>query len=276
MNKIEYQFATFYRFAHIDDPEALRADLQNFGEELGIIGIVLLAPEGLNSTIAGDGPSIEQFLGRIRAIPGFAGTEAKYSSASLARKPFRRLRVRVKREIVTMGIDGIDPATQAGTYVEPHRWNDLISDPEVLLIDTRNVYEYRIGTFEGAEDPRTLNFRQFPDTVKKMIAERRPKKIALFCTGGIRCEKATSFVRRLGIDEVYHLKGGILKYLETVPEEDSRWKGKCFVFDGRITVDHDLEAVPEPLCPDCGQVMTPETVSGEYRCIQCLEFPTAQ
>jgi UPF0176 protein len=272
-NEKAYHFSTFYRFTDIADPQNLRQNLQKLGDDLGIIGIILIAAEGLNSTIAGDKSAIDSFLGHLRELPGFNDLEVKSSRAVLKRRPFRKLKVRVKREIVTMGLDDIDAANDAGVRVEPEQWDQLIRDPDVLVIDTRNVYEYRLGTFEGAEDPRTLNFRQFPEAVRGMLEKSGHKKVAMFCTGGIRCEKATAYVRRLGVDEVYHLHGGILNYLEKIPKERSSWNGACFVFDGRITVNHSLQPEARPLCTVCGQVMTRDSDESDYQCHQCMEFP---
>lgn len=274
LNRKNFHFATFYKFTPLRKLREFRSELMDKGNSLGLIGLILLAEEGLNSTIAGARDNIDTFLSYLKSKPGFEDMEVKYSSSTLKRMPFRKLKVKLKKEIVTMGIAGVDPPASRGNYVEPEDWNALISDPDVLLVDARNVYEYRLGSFQGAVDPRTLTFRQFPGTVKALIENRQPKKVAMFCTGGIRCEKASSYVRNLGFDQVYHLHGGILKYLETVPESESTWNGRCFVFDGRITVNHDLEAEPQPLCSTCGQVMLPKEGSDEYECIQCIEYPS--
>ena len=205
---------------------------------------------------AADG--IETALSALRAIPGAADLEAKFSEAD--EMPFLRLKVRLKKEIVTMGVPGTDPNALVGTYVEANEWNDLISDPDTVLIDTRNDYEYAIGTFEGAIDPETKTFREFPEWFRefraKLEAEGRSPKVAMFCTGGIRCEKATSFVKSEGIEDVFHLKGGILKYLETVPETDSKWRGECFVFDERVSVKHDLTPGEYDMCHACKRPIT--------------------
>ncbi len=271
--RVQYAFATYYKFTPITNPEQLKAELQRLGDDLNLIGIILLAGEGINSTIAGSRENIDSFIAALRSRDGFHDLEVKYSSANLNRKPFRKLKIRIKKEIVTMGVEGIDAAANSGTYVEAEQWDELISDPEVLVIDTRNAYEYRLGSFDRAVDPRTLNFRQFPEAAKNMIEETKPKKVAMFCTGGIRCEKATAYVKNLGIENVYHLHGGILKYLETIPKEKSSWNGRCFVFDGRITVNHNLTAEPEPLCPRCGQVMIQNPQDKNYECVHCEEFP---
>jgi len=227
-------------------------------EELGIKGTLLLAREGLNGTIAGTDNAIGAIIDHLRALPDCADLEVKYSHA--AKMPFIRLKVRVKQEIVTMGEPDIDPRASVGRYVSPEDWNALIADPDTVVIDTRNDYETAIGTFEGAVDPHTASFRDFPAWFREHrddLLEGR-KKVAMFCTGGIRCEKSTSFLRAEGVDEVYHLKGGILKYLETVPEEESRWQGECFVFDGRVSVGHGLTEGPHILCHACRRPLLPE------------------
>ncbi len=223
--------AALYQFTRFEDPAALRDPLFALGEEVGVKGTLLLAKEGINGTIAGSENAIARVLGHIRALPGCADLDVKFSHAG--RMPFNRLKVRLKREIVTMGQPDIDPLHSVGRYVDPHDWNALISDPETLVIDTRNDYEVAIGTFRGAVDPQTASFGEFPQWFRDHREELLDgkKKVAMFCTGGIRCEKSTSFLRSEGIEEVYHLKGGILKYLEQVPESESRWDGECFVFD---------------------------------------------
>ncbi|WP_370171779.1 MULTISPECIES: oxygen-dependent tRNA uridine(34) hydroxylase TrhO [Hyphomonas] len=253
-----YTIAAFYKFFSFPDFEARKADLAQLLCGAGVKGTVLLAAEGVNGTIAGTADGIETALSALRAIPGAADLEAKFSEAD--EMPFLRLKVRLKKEIVTMGVPGTDPNALVGTYVEANEWNELISDPDTVLIDTRNDYEYAIGTFEGAIDPETKTFREFPDWFRefraKLEAEGRSPKVAMFCTGGIRCEKATSFVKSEGIEDVFHLKGGILKYLETVPETDSKWRGECFVFDERVSVKHDLTPGEYDMCHACKRPIT--------------------
>lgn len=253
-----YKIAAFYKFFSLPDFEARKADLAQLLCGAGVKGTVLLAAEGVNGTIAGTADGIETALSALRAIPGAADLEAKFSEAD--EMPFLRLKVRLKKEIVTMGVPGTDPNALVGTYVEANEWNDLISDPDTVLIDTRNDYEYAIGTFEGAIDPETKTFREFPEWFRefraKLEAEGRSPKVAMFCTGGIRCEKATSFVKSEGIEDVFHLKGGILKYLETVPETDSKWRGECFVFDERVSVKHDLTPGEYDMCHACKRPIT--------------------
>jgi len=243
--------AALYRFTPLGDVTAYCAPLARLACGLGIKGTLLLASEGINGTIAGSTVAIDRMIAAIRALPGCEGLDVKFSRA--ASMPFGRLKVRLKQEIVTMGVAGIDPLRSVGTYVDPADWNALISDPETLLVDTRNAYEIGIGTFEGAVDPGTRSFREFPDWIARRLREgERPRRIAMFCTGGIRCEKATAYVRQLGIEEVYHLKGGILKYLEEVPEGDSLWRGECYVFDERVSVGHGLSLGSHKLCRRCG------------------------
>lgn len=243
--------AALYRFTPFANPQALRAALLAVCEGAGIKGTLLLAREGINGTIAGDDAALASVLGAIRALPGCADCDVKFSTAP--EMPFHRMKVRVKREIVTMGQPDIDPALSAGHYVDPHDWNALIADPDTLVIDTRNDYEVAAGTFAGAVDPHTPSFRDFPAWFRahrdELLAGK--KRVAMFCTGGIRCEKSTSFLRAEGVDEVYHLKGGILKYLEQVPETASLWQGECFVFDERVTVRHGLEPGSYALCRAC-------------------------
>lgn len=244
--------AALYRFAPIAEREAVQAHLTALcGDE--VRGTLLVAHEGLNGTIAGPEAAIARVVDGIRAMPGFDRLELKYSTASAM--PFLRMKVRLKAEIVTMGISDIDPVEGVGTYVAPQDWNALISDPNTILIDTRNDYEYEIGTFEGAIDPRTKTFREFPDWFRsqrdQLMDPANPPKVAMFCTGGIRCEKATAFLKAEGVDEVFHLEGGILKYLETIPEAESLWKGDCFVFDERVAVGHGLKEGDYSLCRAC-------------------------
>ncbi len=243
--------AALYQFTAFPDPEALRAPLLAACQSAGIKGTLLLAREGINGTIAGTANALASVLCHIRAMPGCADLEVKFSTAP--EMPFHRLKVRVKREIVTMGQPEMDPTLAAGHYVDPHDWNALIADPDTIVIDTRNDYEVAVGTFAGAVDPQTPSFSDFPAWFREHRDELLggKKRVAMFCTGGIRCEKSTSFLRAEGVDEVYHLRGGILKYLEQVPETESLWQGECFVFDERVTVRHGLEQGTFQLCRAC-------------------------
>lgn len=245
--------AALYRFTRFDDCVALCASIERLCREQGIRGTLLLAPEGINGTIAGSPAAIDRVLEHIRSLPDCAELDVKLSTATVM--PFHRLKVRLKREIVTMGETGIDPRASVGTYVEPAAWNALISDPETIVIDTRNDYEVAIGTFAGAINPGTTSFRQFPEWFRQqreaLLGKGRQPKVAMFCTGGIRCEKSTALLRKEGVAEVHHLKGGILKYLETVPENESLWHGECFVFDERVAVGHALVQGSHTLCRAC-------------------------
>jgi UPF0176 protein len=241
--------AALYRFARFEDPAALRAPLYDLCARLGVKGTVLLAREGINGTIAGRDAAVAEVLAHISALPGCAGAEIKLSDA--AEMPFHRLKVRLKREIVTMGEPAVDPLTDAGTYVAPADWNALIDRPDTVVIDTRNAYEVRVGSFAGAVDPATDTFSDFPTWFRAHQDELAGKTIAMFCTGGIRCEKATAFVKAQGFESVFHLHGGILKYLEDVPPAESRWQGECFVFDERVAVGHGLAEGSHALCRAC-------------------------
>lgn len=254
--------AALYHFARFDRYESFRKPLQAFCDENGIKGTLLIAREGINGTVAGSDAAISGLLAYLRAQPEFAGLEHKESRAS--KMPFLRMKVRPKKEIVTMGVEDIDPKRIVGTYVEPKDWNALISDPETIVIDTRNDYETAIGIFKGAVDPQTKTFREFPDWVKNNTGLHNKPKIAMYCTGGIRCEKATAFMKEQGFDEVFHLKGGILKYLEEVPAEESLWEGACFVFDERVSVEHGLKEGNHKLCHACRSPITAEEVSSPH------------
>lgn len=241
---------TFYKFVRLPDFAEKREPLLSHCEAQGIRGTILLAAEGINGTIAGSREAIDSVLTFLRSDPRLVDLEYKESYADSA--PFDRMKVRLKKEIVTLGLPEIDPSDRVGTYVSPQEWNELISDPEVTIIDTRNEYEVSIGTFRGAKNPKTASFRQFPDYVRNHLDPTKQRKVALFCTGGIRCEKATSFMIAQGFQEVYHLKGGILKYLEEVPAEESLWQGECFVFDQRVAVRDGLAIGTHEMCPSCG------------------------
>ncbi len=258
MCEAHFTVAALYCFARFPDFEAYQAPLTELCDQNGIKGTLLLAGEGLNGTVAGTQSGIAALIAFIEAIPALReqNIELKYSTAS--QMPFNRMKVRLKKEIVTMGVEGIDPLQSVGAYVQPEEWNALIDDENTILIDTRNDYEYAIGTFKGAIDPKTKTFREFPQWVEDHRGDLEGKKIAMFCTGGIRCEKATAFVKGLGFDDVYHLKGGILKYLEDMPAEDTRWEGECFVFDERVSVGHGLVEGDVQLCRACRNPVTPE------------------
>lgn len=248
--------AALYHFAQIDDPAAVRGPLTALCADHALCGTLLLAQEGLNGTVAGSATGVAALVDHIRALPGFDGIEVKYSGARSA--PYRRMKLRLKREIVTMGVADIDPVNGQGIYVDPADWNALISDPDTLVIDTRNQFEVEQGSFKGAVDPATERFSEFPAWFDQQAAALRDKrakdgkngKIAMFCTGGIRCEKASAYVRAQGFDAVYHLKGGILKYLEEVPAEDSLFTGGCFVFDERVLLGQGLMVLSDPVAPE--------------------------
>ncbi|WP_442679048.1 oxygen-dependent tRNA uridine(34) hydroxylase TrhO [Sphingomonas sp. ASY06-1R] len=253
------RIAALYHFTRFADPAAVQAPLARLCEEQGVKGTLLVAGEGINGTIAGSDDSIERVLDHIRALPGCANLGFKESRADAL--PFHRMKVRTKREIVTMGEPDIDPVANAGEYVAPENWNALIDDPATIVIDTRNDYEVAIGTFAGAIDPQTRTFRDFPAWFRahrdELLGDDAPK-VAMFCTGGIRCEKATAFLKSEGVEQVYHLEGGILKYLETVPPEQSRWEGECFVFDQRVSVVHGLDQGECELCHACRMPIRPD------------------
>jgi UPF0176 protein len=249
-----FTVAALYGFAPMEDKAALRPPLLALCAALGVRGTLLLADEGVNGTIAGGEGGIAQVVAHLRGLPGLGGMDVKYATAS--EMPFGRMKVRLKREIVTMGVPGIDPNADAGIRVDPRDWNALIADPDTVVIDTRNDYEVATGSFAGAIDPRTAAFRDFPAwfdaQAEQWQAEGRSPRIAMFCTGGIRCEKATAYVRRRGFADVHHLEGGILRYLAHVPEEESLWRGDCFVFDARVAVGHGLAEGHYETCRACG------------------------
>lgn len=269
-----FTVAALYHFTPFADPPALQAPLAEVCVLHDVKGTILLAQEGINGTIAGPRAGIDAVLAHIRALPGCADLDVKESTASAP--PFLRMKVRLKREIVTLGQPGVDPTQTVGTYVAPSDWNDLIAKDDVVLIDTRNDYEVGIGTFEGAIDPKTASFRDFPEWWRAHADEFEGKRVAMFCTGGIRCEKASSFLMGEGVDEVFHLKGGILKYLEETPREDSSWNGECFVFDGRVSVGHGLVEGSYDQCHACRRPITDEDKqSPAYRagvsCPHCID-----
>ena len=263
--------SALYHFVRLDNYQALRQPLYDFMIENEIRGTLLLAKEGINGTVAGSQASINKLHAWLRADERLKDLRTKESFDD--KMPFYRTRVKLKKEIVTMGVLGIDPNHVVGTYVKPEDWNDLISDPEVMLVDTRNDYEVAIGTFKNAIDPKTETFRQFPDYVKGNMNPAKHKKVAMFCTGGIRCEKSTAYLKEQGFEEVYHLQGGILKYLETVPQADSMWQGECFVFDNRVSVDHNLEKGTYDQCHACRLPITEEDKQSD-RYIQGVSCPS--
>ncbi|WP_340123450.1 rhodanese-related sulfurtransferase [Methylobacter svalbardensis] len=238
-----------YKFVTLENYQALRQPLHQMMEAHQVRGTLLLAGEGINGTIAGSRQAIDTVLDWLRSDPRLADIDHKESLTDSL--PFNRAKVKLKKEIVTMGVEGIDPKRVVGTYVNPKDWNKLISDPEVILVDTRNDYEYKVGTFKNAINPNTTSFCEFPQYIKENLDPEKHKKVAMFCTGGIRCEKSTAFLKEQGFDEVYHLKGGILKYLEEVPAQETLWEGECFVFDDRVTVNLQLEKGNYDQCNAC-------------------------
>ena len=259
-----FTVAALYRFARFTDCEAMRAQLDRLCRRHDVRGTLLLAPEGINGTIAGTGEARDG-VESIRELPECADLEVKISEAT--EMPFHRMKVRIKREIVTMG-EAVDPRKIVGTYVEAKDWNDLISDPDTIVIDARNDYEVAVGTFAGAIDPKTASFRDFPAWFRSaregLLGNGRPPRVAMFCTGGIRCEKSTAFLKQEGVDDVHHLSGGILKYLEQVPKEASLWRGECFVFDERVTVGHGLKRGTHQLCRACRRPLSEQDRASPY------------
>lgn len=270
-----FTVCALYHFTRFEDPAALRPGLLDLCRTERITGSLLLAKEGINGTVAGPTPeAIERLIAYIRALPGCADFEYKLSTADLP--PFPRMKVKLKKEIVTMGQPDVDPKARVGHYCTPEEWNELISAEDVAIIDTRNDYEVAIGTFQNAIDPKTKSFREFPQWWEENKDRFHNKRVAMFCTGGIRCEKSTNFLLGQGIEEVYHLKGGILKYLEEMPKEESLWDGECFVFDGRVSIGHGLEEGPHELCHACRRPILPEDKTRpEYEqgvsCHQCID-----
>lgn len=268
--------AAFYRFVAIDDCVSLQKNLLNLCKELGIKGTILLGYEGINSTIAGEHDSIEKFFAQLRLDKRFADISYKLSETNTP--PFMRLKVKIKKEIVTLGVGHVPVLEEAGTYIPTSEWAEFIKRPDVVTIDTRNDYEVALGSFVGAIDPKTRTFREFPEWAKNWMQDKNPKelKVAMFCTGGIRCEKSTAFMRHLGFENVYHLQGGILQYLEDTQNRDHAWQGECFVFDERVAVDDHLKATGAVLCKHCGnpimRALKPyesETDNKESLCICC-------
>lgn len=253
--------AALYKFVRLPDYQEIAPRLKAHCDEFGIKGTLLLAEEGINGTVSGTRDAIDGLVSFLKTDERFSGLS--YKESFYEDKPFYRMKVKLKKEIVTMGVNGIDPQKIVGTYVKPRDWNALISDPDVVVIDTRNSYEYDIGTFERAIDPKTETFREFPAYVAQNLDPVKHKKVAMFCTGGIRCEKSTAYLKEQGFDEVYHLEGGILKYLEEVPEEQSLWRGECFVFDNRVAVNHKLEKGIYDQCHGCRYPITEEDMRSD-------------
>lgn len=275
----EYVVSALYHFAALDNFESLREPLLKKMKENGVKGTLLLAHEGINGTIAGTREGIDNVVSHIKATPGLANTVTKESFSDELH--FYRSKVKLKKEIVTMGVEDIDPKQIVGTYVKPKDWNDLISRPDVVVVDTRNNYEVSIGTFKNAVNPETTTFREFPQYAQEHLKEYEGKKLAMFCTGGIRCEKSTAYMKKLGIDEVFHLEGGILKYLEEIPEEKSLWEGECFVFDSRVAVKHGLEQGKYDQCFACRMPITEEDKKSDYyekgiSCPHCFDEQTEE
>jgi UPF0176 protein len=254
--------AALYRFAKFPDYESLREPLLEVMLAHEVRGTLLLAAEGINGTIAGSRIGIDTVFAWLAKDPRFAGIQAKESYVD--ENPFYRTKVKLKKEIVTMGVEDIDPTHIVGTYVDAKDWNALLADPEVLLLDTRNQYEVEIGTFENAINPETDSFREFPEYVKNNLDPKVHKKVAMFCTGGIRCEKSTAYLKQHGFKDVFHLKGGILKYLEEQPETDTKWQGECFVFDNRVTVNHKLEKGNYDQCHACRRPILEKDKDSEF------------
>jgi len=272
-----FTVCALYKFVALNDFEAMRAPLLATMEANQVRGTLLLALEGINGTIAGPKEGLDAVLDYLRSDSRLA--ELSYKLSFNEENPFQRTKVKLKKEIVTMGVEGIDPNLVVGTYVKPQDWNALISDPDVIVVDTRNDYEVEIGTFKDALNPDTETFREFPQYVKDNLDNTKHKKVAMYCTGGIRCEKSTAYLKEQGFDEVYHLEGGILKYLEEVPKEESLWEGECFVFDGRVAVNHDLEQGQYDQCFACRFPLTQDEMKSEYyvkgvSCHRCHENVT--
>ncbi|MEQ8289963.1 MAG: rhodanese-related sulfurtransferase [Gammaproteobacteria bacterium] len=271
--------AALYKFVELTDYVELQPRYLQFCQQHEIKGTLLLADEGINGTVAGSRASIDALLEYLRSDSRLADIEHKESYADEA--PFLRTKVKLKKEIVALGQPGVSPCKRAGTRVEPEDWNQVISDPEVVLIDTRNHYEYQIGTFRNAVSPETTNFREFPDYVREQLDPAKHKKVAMFCTGGIRCEKASAYMLEQGFDQVYQLNGGILRYLEQVSKEDSLWEGECFVFDGRVAVDHNLEEGDYEQCFACRRPISDEDMQSPHyqkgvSCPHCINEKTEE
>lgn len=276
--ELPYTVAALYEFKAIDQPERIKLVLKEFLDKHHVVGTLLLAEEGINGTVAGSDHAINLLYQLLTQQLGF---NPSWKTSFAQQQPFLRSKVKLKKEIVTMGQPSAQPQCRVGTYVNPQDWNDLLNDPEVLIIDTRNDYEYDVGTFRGAINPNTETFRAFPDYVHHNLDAKKHKKVAMFCTGGIRCEKASSWMLAEGFEEVYHLKGGILKYLEEVEEQDSLWEGECFVFDERVTVTHGLKLGRYRQCFACRYPLTPEEMTSPHyehgvSCHRCINTTTKE
>ncbi|MGL5032955.1 MAG: rhodanese-related sulfurtransferase, partial [Microcystaceae cyanobacterium] len=270
---------TFYKFVTLTDLEAKRLTWQAFCQDLKLKGTILLATEGINGTIAGSPEAIAQLLNELRQEQGLEDLSTRESWSE--HPPFERMKIKLKKEIVTLGQPDINPNEQVGQYVSPQQWNELLQDPDLIVIDTRNQYEVDIGTFVGAINPQTHHFREFPDYVAENLDPNRHPKVAMFCTGGIRCEKASAFMLRQGFKEVYHLQGGILNYLETIDPQQSRWQGECFVFDQRIALQAGLEEGHYEMCAACGHPLSEaDSQSAQYEagivCPHCWQSQTPE
>ena len=268
-----------YHFVRLENYKDLRQPLLDIMLKNNVRGTLLLASEGINGTIAGKRTGTDNVLNWLREDSRLSDFDSKESFTN--NMPFYRTKVKLKKEIVTMGVQGIDPKLKVGRYVQPKDWNKLISDPETILIDTRNDYEYQIGTFKKAVNPDTNTFREFPQYVKDNLDPKKHKKVAMFCTGGIRCEKSTAFLMEQGFEDVFHLQGGILKYLEEVPEDETMWQGECFVFDNRVAVNHDLQKGSYEQCFACRYPITKEEMQSEYyqegvSCPHCYDNISAE
>ncbi len=275
----EFLVAAFYKFVSLPEFEELQASILEMAKSNEVMGTILLASEGINGTVAGPKKGVENLLAGIRTNPKFSDLEHKESWAK--ENPFYRMKVRLKKEIVTLGVSDVSPTKQVGEYIDPEDWNAFISDPDVMVIDTRNDYEVAIGTFKGAVDPMTTTFREFPKWLDEQEGIPKNKKIAMFCTGGIRCEKSTSLLKAEGFENVYHLKGGILKYLENVEAENSLWEGECFVFDERVSVGHGLKPGPYDLCHACRYPISEEDKKSVFyakgiSCPKCYDTQTVE
>ena len=275
----EIVVAALYKFAYMPDFEEMRQPIRAVCRDNKVLGTLLLAEEGINGTVAGTREGIDGLLAHLKSYPQLTSLEHKESYC--AEMPFKRLKVRLKSELITLGDPTVDPRKRVGTYVDPKEWNQLITDPEVTLIDTRNDYEIAIGTFQGAIDPNTESFTEFPEYVKNNLDPQKHKKVAMFCTGGIRCEKATSYMLEQGFEEVYHLRGGILKYLEEVPDTETTWEGECYVFDDRVSVTHSLEPGSYSMCHGCGRPIHDEDLESDkfelgVSCPKCYDELTEQ
>jgi UPF0176 protein len=271
--------AALYKFVRLSGFEQLQQPLLDLMHANDVRGTLLLANEGINGTVSGPRAGVDTVLDWLKSDERLATLEHKESFHD--EHPFLRTKVKLKKEIVTMGVEGIDPTRTVGTYLSPQEWNEIIADPDTVLIDTRNDYEVEVGTFKGAINPETRTFREFPEYVKQTLDPQKHKKVAMFCTGGIRCEKSTAYLKAQGFDEVYHLKGGILKYLEEMPKEDSLWEGECFVFDERVTVDHDLNPGEFDQCHACRRPISDEDKrSAQFQlgvsCPKCFDESSPQ